>query len=167
MTDGQSASLSWCRAPIWSPWPYFFSVWQLKFSWRGASSLTRGWVCNLLAQLLLGLARAVTLAYKSHRTDDHILLPYMRLLQSGGPGPRIYIYIYIFWTIYIYSGPAGNVAPTRQIAGRQFYSQPWRMARATMPRSMSVETSYSEILNFSLTFCTLCSQLKVHSFTFS
>jgi hypothetical protein len=23
MTDGHSASLSWCRAPIWSPWPDF------------------------------------------------------------------------------------------------------------------------------------------------
>jgi hypothetical protein len=32
------------------------------------SHLTRGWVCNLLVQLLLGLARVVTLGSKSRRT---------------------------------------------------------------------------------------------------
>jgi hypothetical protein len=32
----------------------------LRVSWCGTPSLTRGWVCNLLEQLLLGLARAVT-----------------------------------------------------------------------------------------------------------
>jgi hypothetical protein len=56
-----------------------------------APSLTRGCVCNLLVQLLLGLPRAVTLGSKSRRTHDHILLPHMRLPQPGGPGPRIYI----------------------------------------------------------------------------
>jgi hypothetical protein len=35
----------------------------------GAPSLTRGWVCNLLIQLLLGLARALTLGSKSRRTQ--------------------------------------------------------------------------------------------------
>jgi hypothetical protein len=54
-------------------------------------SLTRGWVCNLLVQLLLGLARAVTLGSKSRRTHDHILLSHLRLPQPGGPGPCIYI----------------------------------------------------------------------------
>jgi hypothetical protein len=33
-----------------------------------ASSLTRGWVCNLLVPLLLDLARATTLGSKSRRT---------------------------------------------------------------------------------------------------
>jgi hypothetical protein len=42
-------------------------------------------------QLLLGLARAVTLGSKSRRTHDYILLSHLRLLQPGGPGPRIYI----------------------------------------------------------------------------
>jgi hypothetical protein len=51
----------------------------------------RGWVCNLLVQLLLGLARAVTLGSKSRRTRDHILLSHLRLSQPGGPGSRIYI----------------------------------------------------------------------------
>jgi hypothetical protein len=60
----QSASMSWCQAPIWDPqaiFPLVFLYWQLWFSWCGASSLMRGWICNLLVHLLLGLARAVTL----------------------------------------------------------------------------------------------------------
>jgi hypothetical protein len=49
-------------------------------------SLTRGRVCNVLVQLLLGLARAVTLGSKSRRTQDHILLSHLRLPQEqGGP----------------------------------------------------------------------------------
>jgi hypothetical protein len=72
---------------------FLFSVWRLRGSWCGAGcpSLTSGWVCNLLVQLLLGLARAVTLVSKSRRTHDHILLSHLRLSQLGGPGPRIYI----------------------------------------------------------------------------
>jgi hypothetical protein len=69
----------------------FFSVWQLWVSLCSAPSLTRGWVCNLLVQLLLGLARAVTLGSKSRRTRDHIFLSHLRLPQPGGPGSRIYI----------------------------------------------------------------------------
>jgi hypothetical protein len=68
-----------------------FSVWQLRVSWCGAPSLTRGRVCNLLVQLLLGLARAVTLGLKSRRIRNHILLPHLRLPQPGRPGPSIYI----------------------------------------------------------------------------
>jgi hypothetical protein len=34
---------------------FYFSVWQLRVSWRGAPSLTRRWVCNLLVQLLWAL----------------------------------------------------------------------------------------------------------------
>jgi hypothetical protein len=52
----------------------------------------RGWVCNLLVQLHLGIARAVTLGSKSRRTRDHILLPHMRLPLPGGPGPSIYVF---------------------------------------------------------------------------
>jgi hypothetical protein len=70
---------------------FLFSVWQLRVSWCVAPSLTRGWVYNLLVQLLLGLARAVTLGSKSRRTHDHILLSHLRLHQPGGPGPCIYI----------------------------------------------------------------------------
>jgi hypothetical protein len=48
-------------------------------------------MCNLLVQLLLAFARAVTLGYKSRRTYDHILLSHMRLPRPGGPCLRIYI----------------------------------------------------------------------------
>jgi hypothetical protein len=64
---------------------------QLRFCNFVALSLTRGRVCNLLVQLLLGIARAVTLRSKSRRTHDYILLSYLRLPQPGGPGSRIYI----------------------------------------------------------------------------
>jgi hypothetical protein len=78
---------------------------QLHVCYFVAPSLRRGLVCNLLVQLLLGLARAVTLGSKSRRTHDHILLSHLRLPQHGGPGSRIYIpqdiYIYIY--IYLYS----------------------------------------------------------------
>jgi hypothetical protein len=51
---------------------------QLWISLCGASFLTRG--------LFLGLARAVTLGFKSRRTHDHILLSHLWLPQPGGPG---------------------------------------------------------------------------------
>jgi hypothetical protein len=69
----------------------FFCIWQLWVSWCSAPSLTRGWVCNLLVKLLLGLARAVTLGFKSRRIPYNILLSPLRLSQPGGPGSRIYI----------------------------------------------------------------------------
>jgi hypothetical protein len=70
---------------------FVISVRQLRASWCWAPSLTRGWVCNLLVQLFLDLARAVTLGSKSHRTHDHVLLSHFRLPLLEGPGPRIYI----------------------------------------------------------------------------
>jgi hypothetical protein len=57
------------------------------FTWGALSDK----ICNLLAQLLVSLPRAVTLGSKSHRTQDHILLSHFRLPKPGGPGPRIYI----------------------------------------------------------------------------
>jgi hypothetical protein len=64
---------------------------QLRLCYFVAPSLTRGRVCNLLVQLLLGLVRAVTLGSKSRRTHGHILLSHLRLPQPGGPGSCIYI----------------------------------------------------------------------------
>jgi hypothetical protein len=50
--DNQSASLSWCQAPIWEPRPVLFpleiSFRQLRLCYFLAPSLTRGWGCNLL-----------------------------------------------------------------------------------------------------------------------
>jgi hypothetical protein len=41
--------------------------------------MTRGRVCNLLVQMILGLTSAVTLVSKSRRSCDHILLSHLRL----------------------------------------------------------------------------------------
>jgi hypothetical protein len=62
---------------------------QLRFCNFVAPSLTRERVC--IVQLLLGLARAVTLESKYRRTHGHILLSLMRLPQPAGPGSRISI----------------------------------------------------------------------------
>jgi hypothetical protein len=59
MTDGQSVLVSGSHL---KPMAIFLlCVWRMRVSWCGAPSLSRGWVCNLLVQLLLGLSRAVTL----------------------------------------------------------------------------------------------------------
>jgi hypothetical protein len=61
-TNGQSASLSWYKAPIRGLRPDFFSVrnteyvWQLHFWFRGSPSLTRGRVCLLYVPLALSSA---------------------------------------------------------------------------------------------------------------
>jgi hypothetical protein len=63
MTNGQSASLSWCQATISARDQFFFlleiSFRQLQVCYFVAPSLTRGRVCNLLS--LLVLANAVLL----------------------------------------------------------------------------------------------------------
>jgi hypothetical protein len=62
--DGQSASLSWYQAIIWSPLAIFISLpMQLQFRQLGdcyyvETSLIRGRVCNLPVQMLLGLTSA-------------------------------------------------------------------------------------------------------------
>jgi hypothetical protein len=91
-TDGQSASLSWNKAPIWG-------FRQLRVCWRGAPSLTRGRVCRL--QLLLALASAVILGSESRETRDNILLyqflelPFVASYDSQGYGggirPRLHM----------------------------------------------------------------------------
>jgi hypothetical protein len=57
------------RRPIF---PFFFLYWQLRVSCCGAPSLTRGWVCNVFVQLLLGFARAITLGPKYRRIQTII-----------------------------------------------------------------------------------------------
>jgi hypothetical protein len=79
------ASLSWYQATMWDLRPIFPSihVYYLKifagFFGTGARSLMRGWIYNLLVQLLLGLASTVALGSKSRRTWDHILLSHLKL----------------------------------------------------------------------------------------
>jgi hypothetical protein len=70
---------------------FIFPVWHLRVPCCGVPSLTRGLVYNLLVKLLLGIAKAVTLGSKSHRTRDHILLSHMRITVPGGPVLRVYI----------------------------------------------------------------------------
>jgi hypothetical protein len=80
-TVGQSVFVSGSHL---EPITRFFSDLQLLVFLCGASSLTRGWVCNLLVQLLLGLARAVTLGFKSCRTQR----PYFTVsLETPRPAP--------------------------------------------------------------------------------
>jgi hypothetical protein len=90
-TDGQPASLSWNKAPIWGLWPdldYCLTVAGLLVCWFGAPSLTRGRVCHL--QLLLTFASTVIFGSESRRTRGHILLseirdfPFRRLLWLAG-----------------------------------------------------------------------------------
>jgi hypothetical protein len=69
----------------------FITIGHLRSSCCGASSLMRGWVCNLLVQ------SAVTLRSKSHRTHDHIFLSHLRLL-----GP-------LFVTSYDSQGYGGGI----------------------------------------------------------
>jgi hypothetical protein len=52
----------------------------------------RGLVYNLLVQLLLVPASAVTLGSKSHKTHDHIfIVSNLRFPKPGRPGPSIFI----------------------------------------------------------------------------
>jgi hypothetical protein len=76
-TDRQSASLSWCQAPICDQRPIFLLrsliiFIQLRVCWCGAPSLKRGRICSF--QLLLGLASGVFLGSESRGTHDYILL---------------------------------------------------------------------------------------------
>jgi hypothetical protein len=86
-TDGQSASLSWNKAPVWGSRPDFYYCQTVAglFMW---GALTRGRVCR--SQLLLVLASAVIFGSESRGTRDHILLsqirdfPFSRLLRLAG-----------------------------------------------------------------------------------
>jgi hypothetical protein len=71
-TDGQSASLSWNKAPIWGLRPDFYYPQTFASFLIWGAPLTRGRVCRL--QLLLALASAVIFGSESLATRDHILL---------------------------------------------------------------------------------------------
>jgi hypothetical protein len=92
--DGQSASLSWCQAPIWDPRPNFFLFYliiikQLQTYLCGAPSLTRSRVCSF--QFLLGIASAPSLRSESHGTHERMVLSlFFRLSHPGGSGSCIY-----------------------------------------------------------------------------
>jgi hypothetical protein len=72
---GQSASLSGYQPLVQSPLTIYSLQTNTCFpSSCGAPSVTRGRVGCLSVQLLLGLASALTVGSKFHRTWDHILL---------------------------------------------------------------------------------------------
>jgi hypothetical protein len=85
-TDGQSACLSWNKAPIWVLRPDFYYCQTVAglLTWAALSDERTG------LQLLLSLASAVILRSESHETRDHILLsqildfPFRRLLWLAG-----------------------------------------------------------------------------------
>jgi hypothetical protein len=72
MTNSQSPSLSWNKAPIGSLQPDFYYCQTLRVCWYRALPLMTGQVCSL--QLLLALTSAAILRSKSHGTRDQILL---------------------------------------------------------------------------------------------
>jgi hypothetical protein len=86
ITNGQSDSLSWYQDyqdTIWDSRPILLSLGKyfriFWFSSFGAPFLTTGRVYNLLLQVLLGIARVVTVGSKLRNTRDHILLYHLRL----------------------------------------------------------------------------------------
>jgi hypothetical protein len=87
-TDSQSASLSWCQAPIWDPQTIFpllslIIFRQLRVCQCEAPSLARSRGCTF--QFLLG---AAFLRSESHGTHEHILLClFLRLPNLEGQVP--------------------------------------------------------------------------------
>jgi hypothetical protein len=154
-TGGQSASLSWCQASISSPWPDFrFVSEKLRVYWCGAPSLTRGWVRNLLVQLLLGLPRAVTLESKSRRIHDDILLSNLRLSQPGGLCPRIYILQeqdgpaipsgtgFPFVSFYDSQGYGGGILTCLHMVQLNYQSQCYNYGRQSVGQSVLVSSTH-------------------------
>jgi hypothetical protein len=87
----QSGSPSLVRPNLEPTTRVLFSVWQMRFLDVGVPSLTRGWICNLLVQLHLGLARAVTLMSKSSRTDNKMFCLIWDSPKLGASGSCICI----------------------------------------------------------------------------
>jgi hypothetical protein len=83
MSDGQSASLSWCQATIGAFDQFFFF---LEIFFRQLR------VCYFVAPSLVIYCCCWALPVQSLGTQDHILLPqFLRPPQPGGPDPHIYI----------------------------------------------------------------------------
>jgi hypothetical protein len=70
-TDVQSASVSWCQAPIWGPRPDFYYCQTVEglFIWGALSDKRMGLPFTIAA----GLASAVILGSKSRGTHDILL----------------------------------------------------------------------------------------------
>jgi hypothetical protein len=101
-----SISSSWGQAP-WDSRPvFFFQLNTCRYSPYVTSSLTRGWVCSL--QLLLALAGAVILRFKSCGTHDHILLS--QILDSLNLEGQVPVCIQLSdWVAQLYSQALGSL----------------------------------------------------------
>jgi hypothetical protein len=85
VTDGQSAYPSWCRAPLWGPWPDFFFTF---FCWTIALLLVLG--RHLWREDRSAICSVITQCSESLRIRNHTLLSHLRLPQPGGPGSSMY-----------------------------------------------------------------------------
>jgi hypothetical protein len=86
---GQSASLSWCQATIWGPWPNFATVRQSRVSWCGAPPLTRGRICILTAAAG-SRQRSLSRVRVSRDSWPDFTVSNLRLPQPGGIDSRTY-----------------------------------------------------------------------------
>jgi hypothetical protein len=100
-TDGQSASLSWNKAPIWGLRPNFY------YCQTDAALLMWGVHSDERTELLLVLASAVILGSESLGSRDHVLLSQIRDFlfvasydshgYGGGIRPRLHAGLYTLW----------------------------------------------------------------------
>jgi hypothetical protein len=89
-TDGQSASLSWNKAPTWGLQPdfYFITARQLRVCWYGGALSDER--AGLSFRIAAGLVSAIILGAETRGTRDHILLsqilefPFRRPLRLAG-----------------------------------------------------------------------------------
>jgi hypothetical protein len=82
LTVSQSVSMSWCRAPLWGPWPdftFFFLLPENCFALRLGNTLWRedgSVICSAICQWS-----------ESRRTHNHTLLSHLRLPSSLSIAP--------------------------------------------------------------------------------
>jgi hypothetical protein len=132
---GQSASPSWYQATKGDLRPSSTEIIfrQLRVSYYGAPSLTIRRVYNLLAQLLLGFASAVTLGSKSRRIRDHVLLS-LSHLRLGSFFCRLLRLTGLRWK---YSSPPSNTSFS--------YLGSFRCTAKITPASASASASASPV----------------------
>jgi hypothetical protein len=89
-TDGQSASLSWCQAPIWGLRPDFYYCQTVAglLMWGAFSDERTGLPFTIAAGPRQRSHSSVRVPRDSR---PYFTVSDSRLLQPGGPNPRIYI----------------------------------------------------------------------------